>query len=413
MKTDVLIIGNSAAGLSAAETIRKHDKTKSVTIVSSEGGNAYSRVLLPYILRGKLKEENVFIRDNNYYQSNDFDYIEGKVTSINNKEKNITIDNNYSVNYESLLIATGSSPIKPPIPGIDQDGVYHMWTKSDMEALIPHFQSGKRVAVIGSGFVSLQAAWAAVSKGLQVTVIELANRIMPSVIDNKGAEILSEKIRSFDVDLRTETMTNAIEKQPDGSFLIQLKGQEPVAADFVIVGTGVRPNTGFLAGSDITVDRGICVDEFMQTNVEGIYAAGDVAAGPTSFGDPHQIHALWPTAIEMGKFAALNMLGKKIPYEGSLNMNVTQMYDLTVASMGNFADESGDEVHLIPESQGMGYMKVCSREHRIVGACLVGKTSAMIIFGMLRPVIRQHKQVTVDYMNLERDLQKLTYGLMH
>ena len=411
MHTDVLIIGNSAAGLSAAETIRKHDKDKKITIVSKEGGLAYSRVLLPYVLRGKLPEENLIIRDDDYYQTNNFEYIEGWVTEVNTESKSVLINNEDNLKYESLLIASGSNPVKPPIPGIHNDGIFHMWTKEDMESLAPHFEKGQRVAVIGSGFVSLQAAWAAVYKGLDVTVIELADRIMPNVIDNQGAEILSEKIRSFGVDLRTETLTESIEKKADGTFLINLKGQETVEADFIIVGTGVRPNTSFLESTEIKIDRGIHVDEFMQTNIEDVYAAGDVAAGPTSFGESNQIHALWPTAIEMGKVAGLNILGKNFSYEGSLNMNVTQMYDLTVASMGQFTDDIECDTYYMPESSDKGYMKICAKGDQIIGACLVGKTSAMKIFGMLRPVIRLNKKMNVDIANLESDLQKMTFGV--
>ena len=411
MKTDVLIIGNSAAGLSAAETVRKYDKTCKITIVSKEGGDAYSRVLLPYILRGKLDYKNLFFKEENYYEKNDFSYIEGTVTDVKPESKSVVIGDNQIIEYGSLLIASGSNPVKPPIPGIESDGIYHMWTRDDLESLAPHFQKGKRVAVIGSGFVSLQAAWAAVCQGLEVTVIELADRIMPSVIDDKGADILSEQIRSFGVDLRTGTLTNSIKRYESGTFHIELKDQEAVEADFVIVGTGVRPNTAFLNNTDIQIDRGICVDAFMQTNLPDIYAAGDVAAGPTAFGEEFQIHALWPTAIEMGKVAALNMMGKKHPYEGSLNMNVTQMYDLTVASMGQFSDGMDCDEHFLPESHGQGYFKVCAKGDQIIGACLVGKTSAMKMFGMLRPVIRLKKTMNVDIETLETSLRQLSLGV--
>ncbi|MRI34432.1 NAD(P)/FAD-dependent oxidoreductase [Endozoicomonas sp. OPT23] len=413
MQTDVLIIGNSAAGLSAAETIRKYDFDKKITIVSKESGPAYSRVLLPYVLRGKLDYDNLFIRDGNYYIENNFYYIEGLIVSVNTESKTAVCESSEIIKYDSLLIATGSNPVKPPIPGIESEGVYHMWTKDDLDHLMPHFNKDKRVVVIGSGFVSLQAAWSAVCKGLKVTVIELADRIMPSVIDNKGAEILTGKIKECGVDLRIDTLTLAIKKRDDGTFVIDLKDQSSIEADFIIVGTGVKPNTSFLEETDIDIDRGICVNRYMQTSVDDVYAAGDVAGGPTAFGDQHQIHALWPTAIEMGKVAGMNILGKQFVYEGSLNMNVTQMYDMTVASMGQFTDNLDCDEHLMPESSGMGYLKICAKDDQIIGACLIGKTSAMKIFGMLRPVIRLNKKLKVDITRLESDLQKLTYGVAH
>ena len=412
MKTDVLIIGNSAAGLSAAETIRKYDKEKTITIVSKETGSAYSRVLLPYVLRGKLPHNNIYIRDSDYYVKNNFKYLEDTVVNVDADQKKVVCEN-HEINYQDLLIATGSNPVKPPIPGIDSDGIFHMWTRDDLENLTPYFEKGKRVTVIGSGFVALQAAWSAVSKGLSVTVLELAERIMPNVIDSKGSEVLSEKVKEFGVDLRIKTQTQRIEKNKDGSFTLHLAGQEAVDADFIIVGTGVKPNTSFLKNTRVEIQNGICVDPFMKTNIEHVFAAGDVAGGPTAFGDEHEIHALWPTAIEMGQVAGMNILGKNYRYEGSLNMNVTQMYDVTVASIGQFSDCTNYDHHFMPESCGTGYMKVSAKDDQIMGACLIGNTSAMKMFGMLRPVIRLKKKMKIDLVNLERDLQKVTFGLAH
>lgn len=402
---NITIIGNSAAGLAAVEAIRKFDKESPINVISKEGGLAYSRVLLPYVLRGKVAYENMTIRDKAYYDTHKINYIEGEVLHLDTDKQTLKLEDGSEVAYGKLLIATGSNPVKPPIEGIHAEGIYHMWTKEDLDGLAPHFESGKRMAVIGSGFVSLQAAWAAVYQGLEVTVIELADRIMPNVIDNKGAEILTDKIRSFGVDLRTETLTQKIEKLEDGSFKIFMKDQEPVEVDCIVVGTGVRPNVKFLEESAVTVDRGIPVNAFMETNVENVYAAGDVACGPTAFGEEHVIHALWPTALEMGEFAGLNMIGQKSKYEGSLNMNVTQMYDLTVASMGQFSEGLQHQNYTFPETAGKGYLKVTFDNDILAGACLVGSTEAVKILGRLRPLIKDKKKIDIRPEELEMYLQ--------
>lgn len=402
---NITILGNSAAGLAAVESIRKIDREIPINLISKEGGLAYSRVLLPYILRGKVAYENMTIRKADYYKELNINYVEEEVISLDSKTNKIVLANGEELSYGKLLIATGSNPVKPPIEGINADGIYHMWTKEDLEGLLPHFKKGKRMAVIGSGFVSLQVAWAAVYKDLDVTVIELANRIMPNVIDDKGAEILSDKIRSFGVDLRCETLTSKIEKLEDGSFKIHLKDQQSVEVDFIVVGTGVRPNIQFLEGSDVKVDRGIPVNSFMETNVKNIYAAGDVACGPTTFGEEHVIHALWPTALEMGEYAGMNMIGKETSYEGSLNMNVTQMYDLTVASMGQFSDSLDNQTYHFPESAGKGYLKISFNDGIMAGACLVGSTEAVKILGRLRPLIKEKKKIQISPDELEMYLQ--------
>lgn len=405
----VVVIGNSAAGLSAIESFRKINKEADITLISKEGGHAYSRVLLPYVLRGKLPYEKMTIRTAKYYEEHNIKYIEAEVTGFLEDEKIIQLDNGERIEYDQVLIASGSNPVRPPIPGIQEEGIYHMWTKSDVDSLTPYFKEGKRVLVIGSGFVSLQAAWAAVVKGLDVTVVELAPRIMPNVLDEIGGTMLTDQIRAKGVDLKVKTLTQKIEKQADGTFMIYFKDQESIEVDFIIVGTGVRPNTSFLEGTSIEVDRGILVDECMETNVKGIYAAGDVARGKTTFDEERQIHALWPTAIEMGKVAGQNMAGIVRPYEGSLNMNVTQMYDLTVASIGRFSEELTTRSVTLPKRE-KGYLKVCYDGERVVGACLVGSSDSVKVLGKLRPIIRKRINTDVEPEKLEMYLQIQAFG---
>lgn len=385
----VVIIGNSAAGLSAAKTFRKYDKTSELVIVSKERGLPYSRVLLPYVLRGKVKYDNIFIKGNAFYEDNKIEYVEDEVVSIDPSKKELKLKDSERMTYDQLLIATGSHAVAPPIEGIKQEGVYHMWTKNDLDSLKPLFDTKKKVVVLGSGFVALQAAWSARYRGLDVKVIEIADRVMPSVLDAQGGNLIAEKIRESGVELFTKTVTEKIEKMDDGSLTIHLKDREAINADFMIVGTGVRSNIQFLEDAGITYERAILVDEYMKTNVENVFSAGDVAAGPTTFGDKHLTHALWPTAVEMGEVAGANMAGKKLAYRGSLNMNVTQMYDVTVASMGLFNDDHIDESYVFETGKYNGYMKVCYKNDLVVGACLVGDSEAVKLFGKLRTIIRK------------------------
>jgi len=385
----VVIIGNSAAGLAAAKTFRKYDQTSELVIVSKEKGLPYSRVLLPYVLRGKLDYKKIFIKGEGFYGENKITYVEDTVTSIDTKEKILTLEENNKLSYDKLLLATGAHAVAPPIEGIKQEGVYHMWTRADLDALGPLFDTKKSVVVLGSGFVALQAAWSARYRGLDVKVIEIAKRVMPSVLDEAGGKLIAEKIADSGVELFTETVTQKIEKMDDGTFTIHLKDKEAIKTDFMIVGTGVRSNIQFLDDTGIECERAILVDEYMQTNVEDVFSAGDVAAGPTTFGDKHLTHALWPTAVEMGEVAGANLAGKKIAYRGSLNMNVTQMYDVTVASMGLFNEEQIDESFVFDMDRYDGYMKVCYKDGLVVGACLVGDSEAVKLFGKLRTIIRK------------------------
>lgn len=391
-----VIIGNSAAGLSALESFRKYDKESKVTLISKEGGLAYSRVLLPYYLRGKVDYDTFFIRDKKYYEEMNVNYIEGAVKEVKDEEKEIVLEDNSVISYDKLLIATGSRAVKPPVPGLDAEGVYNMWTLEDVQGLEPYFKEGKRAMVLGSGFVSLQAAWAALCKGVDVKIIELAGRIMPTVLDEKGATLLTEQIKEKGADLRVNTLTEKVVKTDKGTFMIHTKGEEPFEVDFIIVGTGVRANIGLVENTKVETDRGILVNSYMETTADSIYSAGDVAQGPTTFGDKHMIHALWPTAIEMGKVAGANMAGKTLDYEGSLNMNTTQMFDITVASMGKFNDGEGEKQIILDGKDfgSYGYVKIVYQGEHVVGATTIGSSDLVPLLGKLRPIIR--KKMVID-----------------
>lgn len=404
----IIIIGNSAAGLSALESFRKYDKTSEVTIISKEGTTPYSRVLLPYILREKIPYRCLELRSEDYFRDLNARCVMDEVVRIDTQDKTVYTSSQVYT-YDKLFIATGSYAVAPPIQGIRSEGIFHMWTKSDLDQLIPYFEKSKRVCVMGSGFVALQAAWAARCRGMQVTVVELMNRIMPNVLDEHGAGILSRNIQKKGVDLLTGANTKSFERLSDGSFKVHVEGKKDIPADFIIVGTGVRPNIRFLEGSGIQTDRGILVDSHMMTNIQDVYAGGDVAAGPTIFGEEHFIHALWPTAGEMGQIAGENMAGVKREYEGSLNMNVTEMYGVTVASMGRFNDEEIDESYVFNEDEGYGYLKICYSKGLLIGACLVGSSDAVKIFGKLRPLIRRKEKVNCDAKGIYDYLNKETF----
>ena len=385
---EIVIIGNSAAGLSALETFRKSDSSSTVTLVTKEGERPYSRVLLPYYLKGKIPYENLFIRDKDYFTRMNAKCITGKVVKLLPEQQSILLEDKTVLPYDKLLIATGSSPTKPPIPGLSGKGVYHLWNLEDIKHLTPYFKKNKNVVILGSGFVSLQGAWAALSCGLKVSVVELMPRIMPIALDNRAAELLSVRMKNSGVDLRVNTMTQKIERTHDGKFVLHFKDKNTLKADVIIVGTGVQPNVDFLAGTKIRIDAGIVVDDHMETSIPGVYAAGDVAQIPSTFGGDPVVHALWPTAIETGRIAGSSLCSEQTPYKGSLNMNVTQMFDITVASMGNFIDSDDTESWIdksLPKDQ---YLKILLKEGVPVGAISAGNSELISTLGFLRPLIR-------------------------
>lgn len=402
----IVIIGNGAAGISAAEEIRMRSSSTRIVMISKETSQPYSKVLLPYYLKGKVTDaEKLFIRPGSFYEQNAIDFITGTVKAVDETKQCLTLVDGSLITYDKLLIATGSSPFMPPIPGLDGNKVFHLWTRDDACQLKQQFLEGKRVLIIGSGFVALQAAWAAVVNRLDVTIYELMPRIMPRVVDDHSAQVLLEKVIQAGVTVKTDIQTEKVEQIGTGDLRVHAKGQLPIEVDFIIVGTGVRPNTLFLKDSSVEHQRGIVVNGFMQTNVPHIYAAGDVTSGPTVFNE-NTIHALWPTAIEQGKIAAINMLGQNYLYSGSLNMNVTEMFHTTVASIGKFLPEAGKDAWIYHVKED-GLFQLILEDKIPVGASLIGPSEFVEYLGILRPLIKNKRPLACEKTQLFEYLRTL------
>ncbi len=410
MSAPLVIIGNSAAALSALEAFRRHDRVTPVTMVSAEPGPAYSRVLLPYYLRGKVSREGLVIRGPEYYERMGAELLSGvRVEGVDAGARELALAGGRRIGFERLLLATGSRPARPPIPGIEHPAVRSLWTLDDALGLESLLRPGARALVLGSGFVALQAAWAACARGVEVAVVELDERIMPRVLDEGAARVLHQSIEAHGVPVHTGTATEALEDE-HGRIRVAAAGLDPFTVDVVIVGTGARPNDELLPQALEEGRPGIPVDAAMRTTVGGVYAAGDVTRGPTALGGPAEIHALWPTAVEQGKVAGANLVAElagsapagagahpaaappaaapAVTYRGSLSMNVTEMFGLTVASLGRFVDTDGDEVLVTDGLPGLAYFKLVSRDGLPVGAVALGGAEGAVILGRLRPYVR-------------------------
>lgn len=398
----VVVVGSSAAALSAIEEFRRHDLHSDVILISPEEGLPYSKVLLPYVLRGKIPYGGMTIREEDWFARLKVRRVRGEAVRLDRERRQLILADGSAHPYDKLLIASGARASVPNIPGIQDPRVCYMRTKEDLDHMMPLLHSGTRVAVIGSGFVALQAAWAARFRGLPVTV--LGHRIMPSAMDEAGAEVVAQAIRDSGVELLAPVHTQRIEAAP-GGLRVFLEEGPAVEADVILVGAGVKPNTEFLSGSGIVVEKGIPVNGRMQTNDPDIYAAGDVAAGPTVFGEEHALHSLWPTAVEMGRVAGGQMAGVDLPYDGSLNMNVTQMFNVTVASVGKFRRQDVDECVVLPEELGYGRLCVFGKDGVLCGATLIGGSEGVSFLGKLRPLIARHQPMVRragelgDYVN--------------
>ena len=333
----VVIIGNSAAGLSALESLRRRDRAATVTVVSREGARPYSRVLLPYYLRGRIPHAGVFIRPEDYYERLDARTAFGEVVErVDAEEHEVVLGDGRAIAYDRLLVATGSRAAAPPIEGLAGPGVQGFWTLDDAERLDRDLRPGARLMVLGAGFVALQAAWAAHRRGAAVTVVELEGRILPRVLDEEAARLLRAHIERAGVRIATNVCIAGVERAC-GELCCTAAGADTYQADIVIVATGVRPNDGLLPEAVSAQGPGLEVAPTMETAVADVFAAGDVARAPLS-GGAAGVLALWPVAVAQGRVAGANLAGAGLEYEGGLSANVTEMFGVTVASVGRFEE---------------------------------------------------------------------------
>jgi NAD(P)H-nitrite reductase large subunit len=390
----IAVIGNSAAAISAIESFRKYDQKSTLILISREGHAPYSRVLLPYLLQDKIDDNEIFFRSARFYdEKNVKTFLGQSVVDMNISQKELYLDSGERIPFDKLLISSGSSPVKPPIPGLDDKDIGHLWTIEDAERIDLDFREKKHLLIVGGGFISLMLAWVALQRDMKVTVVELLTQIMPQVLDNKAAELLEIEIRKTGTDLLTGTAIEKIEKTQKGHYEIFPTNQNSFCVDMIAVAAGVKPNVGFVDTNRIKTDRGILVNERMQTNIPDIYAAGDVAQGPTAWGDPPTVHPLWTTAVEHGKIAGANMAGKDVCYQGSLGTNVSEFFHMTVASIGKLQKSSDVTEKEYFDSQRKFYTKLFLKENTPVGGIMLGSPEDVASFGILRSYILKKKAI--------------------
>lgn len=383
----VVIIGNSAAGLSALEAFRRFDPSSTVTVVSAEAGRPYSRVLLPYYLRGRIPHEGLFIGGEDCYERLDARTVFGEVAErVDAQRHEVVLRGGRVIAYDRLLVATGSRPAAPPIAGLEGPGVQGFWTLDDAERLDRDLRPGVRLMILGAGFVALQAAWAAHRRGAAVTVVELEGRILPRVLDEEAARLLRARIEQAGVQIATSVCIAGVERAC-GELCCTAAGADSYYADTVVVAAGVRPNDGLLPEAVSDGGTGLAVAATMETTVSGVFAAGDVAYAPLSGGSAGVL-ALWPVAVAQGRIAGANLAGAGLDYEGGLNANVTEMFGVTVASMGRFEEAPGEEVVILRDLPGVDYLKLVLDGGIPVGAVYLGGQQAVRSLGRLGPYIR-------------------------
>lgn len=380
-----VIAGAGPAGIIAAETLRRLDAHSTITIVGGEQEPPYSRMAIPYYLAEDIGENGTHLRHGaGHYDKLEVNIRHDPIASVSPGDKSITLQSGDKLPYDKLLLATGSHTLKPPIEGMALPGVENCWTLGDARNIVNQAKAGSRVVLMGAGFIGCIVLEALVARKVELTVIEMADRMLARMMDDTGAEMLKRWCENQGVRVLTSTRVTGVEKTESG-LTLNLDGADAVEADVVVCATGVAPNIGFLQGSGIETGDGILVNENLQTSVADIYAAGDVAQGPDFSTGTKEVHAIQPTASEHGRLAARNMAGQQTRFNGSLSMNVLNTLGLVSSSYGLWMGvEGGDRVEAVDKS-GFKYLRLEFDGDVVVGALALGLTQHV---GVIRGLVQ-------------------------
>lgn len=379
-----LILGSGPAGVIAAETLRKADPSAEIVLAGAETGAPYSRMAIPYLLEEKINEAGTRLRpDDDHYQSLSITRKDGQATAVDPGAKTVRFADGSSESYDRLLIATGSHPIRPPIPGIDLDEVQTCWTLEDARAIAARAAPGSRVVQVGAGFIGSIIMESLKKRGVDLTVVELGDRMVPRMMTATAGAMIKDWVEGKGIRVVTGAKVEKIEKQ--GALSVTLSTGEVIGCDLVIMSAGVRPNVGFLDGSGVETGTGVLVNSRMESSVAGIYAAGDVAEAPDMLTGEPTVNAIQPNAADQARIAACNMAGGAATQEGTLAINVLDTLGLVSSSFGQWQGvEGGDGVEL-SQPERHRYISLQFEGERLVGATAVGLTDHV---GVLRGLIQ-------------------------
>ena len=383
-----VIIGAGPAGVVAAETLAKTAPGAEVILLGGEADPPYSRMAIPYVLTGIIDHGGTHLRkEAGHYEKLGITYRQGVAEEIDPKAKKVKLAGGGEQAYDKLLIATGASPIKPPVPGLDLSGVHHCWTLEDCREIEKLAHEGAHVVLMGAGFIGCIILEALVERGVKLTVVEALDRMVPRMMNETAGNLIKDWCQAKGIDVYTGTKVTKVEARDGGdedTLFVDLDSGDQVPAHLVVVAAGVKSNIDFIDGAGIKAEQGILVDEFLKTSADDIYAAGDCAQGP-DFGGGFNVHAIQPTATEHGRIAALNMAGQTTPYKGSLQMNVLDTAGLISTSFGDWEGGDGTESAEVLDKDRFKYLRLNFRDDVLVGALSLGRTDHM---GVLRGLIQ-------------------------
>ena len=393
---DYVIIGNGIASLGCIDGIRSVDKDGKITVISREKHPTYARPLISYYLEGKTTPEKMKYRSDNFYEKNGVTVVYGE-----NAEKidgGRVVCENSSFDFSSLLIATGSSPFVPPFEGLDSvEKKFSFMTLDDALELEAAVDKSSRVLIIGAGLIGLKCAEGLAGRSAHITVCDLADRVLSSILDEPCAKIVADRLTDAGIELRLGTSAAGFDKNT-----AHMTDGTDVEFDVLVLAVGVRANIALAKDAGLACGRGITVDEKMRTSAEGIYAAGDVCEMSNLYSDDKKVMAILPNAYIGGYTAGVNMAGGEARFENPVPMNSIGFFGYHIMTAGSYEGE------LFEQTDGDTVKKLYTENGCLNGFMMLGNVARAGIYTSLIRNKTPLSEVDFDLVSKEPSLIAFT-----
>lgn len=395
IRLNYVIIGNSAAAIGCVSGIRTIDKESQITLISDEPHFTYSRPLISYWLKGKVDDEKMYYRNSDFYEKNNCNAILGKkVITIDSAAKLVVLEDDSFVKYDKLLVATGSSPFVPPVEGLNTASNTFTFMKWDsVKGVKAAVKNDSKVVIMGAGLIGLKAAEGLHEICEDITVVDMADRILPSILDKKGADFVQRHIEKHNIKF---ILNDAAQSVTNNS--VSLKSGQSLDYDVLIIAVGVRPNTELVKNAGGNVNRGIVTDNKLETSLKNIYAAGDCTESFDICTEQSKILALLPNAYMQGEIAGINMAGGDKEFDTAMPMNAIGFFGLHMITAGSMEGECAEAI------DENNYKKMFFADNLLKGYILIGEISRA---GIYTSLIREKTHLEEIDINLLKDSPQL------
>lgn len=384
-----VILGNGPAGVIAAETIRKNAPADDIVLIGDEPGPPYSRMAIPGLIAGNISEAGTQLRRaNDHFARLHIAQVFGRAVHVSTRTRTVKMEDGRVIDFDKLLIATGASPRAPLIHGIESPGVHSCWTLQDARAIMALAQPGARVILVGAGFIGCIVMEALAARGVNLVIVEKRDRMLPNMMGKGAGDMIQRWCEKNGVKVLSSTRVTSVDGMAAGSpMAVRLSNGMELHADLVVYSAGTTPNVGFLRGSGIRCLQGVVVDASMQTNVPGVYAAGDCAEAFDSVNCRSVISGVQPNAADQAYCAALNMTGRNAFQRGLRQIDVFDTMGLISSSFGQWQGVRGGQWVEIADESHFRYMRLEFSQDVLIGCNTVGVTEHA---GILRGFIQHH-----------------------